>query len=129
MYQALRETADDIFAIFSVVRERNSALAIQRYTLLLGTGIFVPYLMGTITSAISSLDFSGFELVLTSQIRREWLVQNAIEAMRAYVVLNALLASVFLASSEANQRKFIVYFFLLAPLALVVLSFALGRFF
>ncbi|MFH1448183.1 MAG: type II secretion system F family protein, partial [Candidatus Micrarchaeota archaeon] len=98
MHKAMKETAEDMFSIFSIVRERESLLALQKYTLLFGGGLIVPMVLGSIASAVSGLNISGIEVLsTTTPEERAALISASIGATQAYLVMYSLLASLFIA--------------------------------
>lgn len=117
MQAVLKEAADDLLETSSLVRERISALVIEKYTLLLAGGIIVPAVLGLIAGMISSLDFSSFsaiEIGLPPEQRKE-LLEAALLGNNFYIFEYALLASFFVAFQENNSKKTAIYFLLLLP--------------
>ncbi len=122
---ALKETAEDIFTLFSIVRERASSLAIQKYTLLLGGGIIVPIMLGTVFSFVSSLDYSGLETISNADAsERTVFLENSLSAVQAYLAIFAALSSLFIAQQEGSTKRAIIYFLFLTPLVLLLFNFA-----
>ncbi|VVB66524.1 Type II secretion system (T2SS), protein F [Candidatus Gugararchaeum adminiculabundum] len=127
-YTALRETADDILSIFSVVRERQSALAIQKYTIILGGAILVPLILGSILNL-----FSGMGLGLASisgeavAVQKPPIAETGAMAMAAYLLIFSVLSSLMIAVQEGQIRKFVIYLLLLAPISFLIFSFAQGH--
>ncbi|MBI5159751.1 type II secretion system F family protein [Candidatus Micrarchaeota archaeon] len=127
MQHALKETADDIFTIFSIVRERAASLAIQKYTLLLGGGIIVPIILGTTFTLVSSLDYTALEMMTnTPAAEKTAFLETTKTATQAYLATFAALAAVFIAQQEGSAKRAIVYFLFLAPLALLLYNLALA---
>ncbi len=127
MYSALRETADDIFSLTGIVRERASALAIQKYTLLFAGGLLIPVILGVVVSMVSSMSAGVSDVEIFSKLsaaERAELMGASTSALQAYLLAYALLASVFVAHAEGEGRKFIIYFILLAPASLALFTIA-----
>lgn len=127
MHKALKETAEDMFSIFSIVRERESALALQKYTLLFGGALLVPLVLGAIAGMVSSLNSPGLDLLSSlSAHERAELLAASISAAQAYLVAYSLLASLFIAQLGGSWRGFAPYLAWMAPVSLAVYSFTLN---
>ncbi len=127
MSMALKETAADMFSIFSIVRERESTLALQKYTLLFGGALLVPLVLGAITNVISKLGGQGMELISSmSSLERASLISASIGAAQIYLVIYSLLASLFIAQLGGSWRNFIVYFVMMAPVSLFAYNLAMS---
>ncbi|MFH1285960.1 MAG: type II secretion system F family protein [Candidatus Micrarchaeota archaeon] len=127
MHSALSETAEDIFKMFALVRERSAQLALQKYTLLFGGGIIVPIILGMFVNLVSGLGVENSEAILISSTppeQRLALISASILASQVYLVIYSLLSSLFIAEQEGNIKKFVVYFAFLAPLVLILFSLA-----
>ncbi len=122
MSGAMRETAEDIFEVFSALLERRSALAMQKYTLLFGA-LLVPVILGLIVNVVSGLDLSALEEISkVSNEERVALLSAGIGAGQAYLVAFALLSSVLIAQQDGDGRKAVLYFTALAPLSLALFA-------
>jgi Flp pilus assembly protein TadB len=127
MQRAMKETAEDMFSIFSIVRERESLLALQKYTLLFGGAIIVPLVLGGIASTVSGLSSTGLDFISsTSPEERMALFNASVGAAQAYTVIYSLLASLFIAQLGGSFRFFAQYFIVMAPLSLACYSLALN---
>ncbi len=115
LYLSLRETAEDIFSLFSLVRERRSALALQKYTLLIGGAILVPLILGTVLNMVSGLNVPQTDLFPGTE-NREGLVSATSQSIEFYLISYALLSSILVARQEGEDRKFLIYFLFSAPL-------------
>ncbi len=118
MYFTLRESAQDVVSFFTLVRERSSQLAIQRYTILAASALLVPVILGTVVGLAptlflaSSPDFPGATSFLS--------VLSI--ACPAYLAINCLLSCLLVAFSETNPARSALYFAFCAPLSQVLFS-------
>ncbi|MCS7109565.1 MAG: hypothetical protein NZ903_02080, partial [Candidatus Micrarchaeota archaeon] len=123
VHQAIKETAEDIFELNMLKREQASSMALQKYTIILGGGIFVPIIMSVILNIIAGiqpLDTNPATLKI-----REELLNTSTQAMQVYLVIYVLLSSLFVAIQEGRIRTFIWYFLLMLPVSLIL--FNLGK--
>ena len=128
MAETLREAADDLLETNSILRERNAALVIEKYTLLLAGGIIVPIVLGLLVSMVSGMDFSAFEMLGfgRSAAEKGQLLSSTIAANQIYIVEYALLAAFFVASLEGNTKKALLYAAFLLPCSLLCFNAAKG---
>ena len=128
MAATLREAAENILETNAILRERNSTLIIDKYTLLLAGGIVVPAVLGLLVNMVYSMDFSALEMLEfgRSVAEKRALLQATITANQIYIVEYALLASFFVANIEGNSKKALLYAMFLLPLSL--LSFNAAKF-
>lgn len=127
MHRAMKETAEDMLSIFSIVRERESLLALQKYTLLFGGAVMVPLVLGSIASVVSGLETSGLEAISsTTPEQRAGLMSASVGATQAYLVIYSLLASLFISQLSGSWRSFAPYFVSMAAVALLVYNIALS---
>jgi len=118
MYFALREAAQDVVSFFTLVRERSSQLAIQRYTILAASALLVPIILGTVVSlapVLSSASSLGWQSDAGA-------VSSLQPACTLYLAINCLLSSLLLALSETNPKRAALYFALIAPFSQLVFS-------
>lgn len=121
MGSVFRESADDLLETNAILRERNAALVIEKYTLLLAGGIIVPAVLGLLVSMVSSMDFSALEMLEFGRSieEKETLLQAAVAANQIYIIEYSLLASFFVAYLEGNPKKALLYALFLLPLSLL----------
>ncbi|MCX6777601.1 MAG: type II secretion system F family protein [Candidatus Micrarchaeota archaeon] len=119
VHLAMRETADDTFNVFSIIRERTSQLALQKYTLIAGGTIFVPLIIGSVASMSGQMDLGGLSELL-GVAQDPALLPTAIFCSQAYLVIYSLMASVFISMQEQNPGRAAVYFLFMAPTALLI---------
>ena len=108
--ELIRNAAEDIEALIDMERERASALALQRYVVLLSAGVFVPGVLGITKRMADRLTAGGlFDAVETLVA-----VQNAVVI---HIALLAVASSLFVALLEGRLRRAIIYAAILIPLA------------
>lgn len=109
--ELIRSTAEDIEALIDMERERSSALALQRYVVLLSAGVFVPAVLGITKRMTDRLIGNGPFTVADLLIS----IQNA---TLFHILSLSLMASLFVALLEGKPRKAIVYVAILIPLTM-----------
>jgi len=130
MGRIFRESADDLLETNAILRERNAALVIEKYTLLLAGGVIVPAVLGLLGTTVAGMDFSALELLEFGAPAAEkgLLLSSTMLANQIYIIEYALLASFFVALLEGNPKKALVYAAMLLPLSIVSFN-AAGAFF
>ncbi|MBM3229401.1 hypothetical protein FJZ26_03130 [Candidatus Parvarchaeota archaeon] len=143
MRAALRKVAQDIYGLFGLIRERNAATLVQKYTVIAGSTLLVPLVIGLVigmTGSIAKLSAGGPFGALQWQQEQAYLKQNAdkqalqkldtIEANKfisaAYVAIFSAMAAAFVAFLEGRPRQAIVYALFQVPLSVAVLLAASG---
>ena len=124
MSSVFKEAAEDILETQAIIRERNATMIIEKYTLLLASGIIVPLVLGLIVGLVQGMDFSGIaEFGIGTNIsQRKELLGTALIAIQAYIAEYSIIASVFVSNQEGNIKKAIIYALILLPLSLIVFS-------
>jgi len=114
-----RHSAEDFFETNSLLRERNAALIIEKYTLLFAGGLIVPAVLGLLIGMVSGIDFSGLqELELgIAEESKTGLLETIVFANQIYIAEYAVIAGIFLASQEGNPKKALLYAMLLLPVS------------
>lgn len=108
--ELIRNAAEDIEALIDMERERASALALQRYAVLLSAGLFVPGILGITKRMVDRLTESNlFEATDTLTA-----VQDAVVV---HIALLAVMSAVFVALLEGRPKKAIIYAVALLPLS------------
>lgn len=117
---AFREISEDAYELQNLQKEQASAFAMQKYTLIFGGALLVPFILALLLGLSAGLDFSTeFNLGLAPAARKE-LIDAIMLANQLYLGIFALLSSYFVSSAEGNPRKTVLYFCLLCPLSLLV---------
>ena len=105
-------------------KKKDEKNIIEKYTLLLASGIIVPLVLGLIVGLVQGMDFSGIEEfgIGTNVSQRKELLGTALIAIQAYIAEYSIIASVFVSNQEGNIKKAIIYALILLPLSLIVFS-------
>lgn len=123
--EMFKDVAEDIYSIQEIVRETSSALALQKYTLLIGGSILVPVVLALLFGISSSLN-EGFSQELLDLKPDLQLQQTILLSTQLYLGVFALVSSIFVARLEEKPGKALVYFALMAPLSLVLFNLLRG---
>lgn len=128
MNSVFRETAEDILETQSIIRDRNSTMVIEKYTLILAGGFIVPLVLGLIVGMITGMNFSGInELGMGMSLeQRKELLSAALLSNQVYIAEYSIIASVFIANQEGNIKKAFLYALILLPLSLLTYNLAKG---
>ena len=126
--RAFKEVAEDVFQLQSLVKERRGALAMQKYTLLAASAFLVPAILGLLLNIVSSLQsaFSSETLGISSVSNAQALLDAVVLGNVVYLGFLAIISSVFIASSEGDVKKSVLYVAFLLPLSLLVFSMVRG---
>lgn len=119
MSQAFRQAAEDLLETGAIMQERNSALIIEKYTLLAAGAVIVPLVLGLIVGVVSSFGFLQMEGlgIGLSTLQRKELLGVALAANQIYMLEYCVLASAFVAFQEGNPKKAVLYCLALIPSA------------
>ncbi|MEM4389290.1 MAG: type II secretion system F family protein [Candidatus Micrarchaeia archaeon] len=124
---AVRETAEDIMGFAALVRERAALLAMQKYTMLIGGSVLVPFILALVANMVAELNLSAGALFSAlPATERLTLFSATLDAVQAYLIIYAFLSGLLVAFQEGSPRKALVYFLILAPLSLGVFKLSLG---
>lgn len=124
MYQALRETAEDMFSLFSLIRGRKAVLSLQKYTILIGGTVLVPLILGIILQVIGSLDLSVIMSYLGQQIDTKALLETSHIVIPIYLMIYAMLSGYMIADQEGEPKKAIIYFLFMGCISFVLFNIA-----
>jgi len=108
--ELIRNAAEDIEALIDMERERASALALQRYVVLLSAGLFVPGILGITKKMVGRLT-EGHLFDVTDTLTA---VQDAVVV---HVALLAVMSAIFVALLEGKPRKAVIYAAVLLPIS------------
>jgi len=122
MYQALRETAEDMFSLFSLIRERRAVLSLQKYTILIGGAILVPVILGIVLQVVGGLDLSVIMDYLGQKVDTEAMFETSSIVIPIYLIIYSLLSSYMIADQEGEPKKAIVYFMFMAIISFVLFN-------
>lgn len=119
-----RQTAIDLMQTKHLIKERNSALLIQKYTLILSATIVLPLILAMITQMVSSFDFSILSSIMNANNNeRIQLIEAAKLAINFYLIEFAFLSSAFLALSEGRKSVLLVNGSIYAVIAVFLFNF------
>ncbi|MCC7552652.1 type II secretion system F family protein [Candidatus Micrarchaeota archaeon] len=124
MYQALRETAEDMFSLFSLIRERRAVLSLQKYTILIGGTMLVPLILGIVLQVMSSLDLSVIMNYLGQKIDTKSILETSSIVIPIYLVIYSFLSSYMIADQEGEPKKAVIYFIFMACLSYLIFNLA-----
>lgn len=114
---ALRSTAEDIYDMFILMRERSSILSMMKYNLFVSS-LIVPAIFGAVISIVSSLDLSYITFLIgESSIN---LYPSILFSINIYLVEFSFLSSLFLADFSGSWKRFVIYLIFLLPLTFIV---------
>lgn len=131
MQHALRSTSDDILLVFSLLRERAAASAIQRYTLI-GAAILVPLILATVLSFSTSLaeayssTSSALSLGGASPEEIAEVASVAAPSCQVYILIYSVITAFFLSLAEGRRERLFFYCASLALLTQIVWLLARG---
>ena len=129
IHSVLHETANDMFELNSLVKERKAMISMQKYTILYGGGLIVPLILAMIINITSGLEFPNVKtLTVISQAERTGIIETITQASQVYVFLYVLFACIFVAHQEGRITKFIIYLTVFGTLSLAVFHFAKSSF-
>lgn len=111
--------AKDIEKTKEIEQDKYSALAIQKYTLLLSCVILIPMVMAWIVNVISTINLnflSENNLIGSSNLLKDY----AILSIKIYIGEFAIISSIFISIIDGNWKKFIIYSIILVPFAYLI---------
>ncbi len=120
--KALRSTAEDIYDLFMLLKERDSILSMQKYNLLVAS-LILPAIFGAVLTLVKSMDLSYLSEFMNTSYTKE-LIPAVQFAMQIYIAEFAFLSSIFLADYSGSWKRFVVYLVFLLPTMYVL--FAIG---
>jgi len=120
MGESLREVAEEISSEMRIQRQRNSAIIIQKMTLIIAGAFIIPLILGVLISMIRNFDFNGIsEFGLTKMN-----LGLIIKANEIYLVEYGLLAAGFISYQERRKENFVKYFLLIVPVGILLFNLA-----
>ncbi|MFA5381551.1 MAG: type II secretion system F family protein [Candidatus Micrarchaeia archaeon] len=122
MYQALRETAEDMFSLFSLIRERRAVLSLQKYTILIGGAILVPLILGIVMQVVGGLNLSLIMDYLGQKVDTKAIYETSLMVIPIYLIIYSLLSSYMIADQEGEPKKAIIYFMFMAIISFLLFN-------
>ncbi len=114
-----RSFANNFLRSKQLLDERNSALLIQKYTIIFAGGFIVPGILGVVISLVKKLT-GTIDLTLISQsqlISNSSLFTVCYYCSIIYIIEYVIISSIYLSMLESDLRKTIVYLIFLMPVA------------
>lgn len=108
--EKMHEMAEDLLKLTELKRERENALSMQKYTLMLG-GAIVPLILSVSLQVVSEM--AGFLGGANSEV-----LADAPQAASAYVIIYSALAAFYISDVEGKGSMAVAYFFGLSALGL-----------
>lgn len=120
MSRVFSETANDLLETGNILRERNAALLVEKWTILIGGALIVPSILGVLVGMVAKLNFGNLSFlgIGLSDAMREQLLSTTLLSNQIYLVEYGILAAIFVAQQEGNSKKAILYMLALIPLSL-----------
>ncbi|MFH1056906.1 MAG: type II secretion system F family protein [Candidatus Micrarchaeota archaeon] len=123
--EMFKDIAEDVYSLQEIVRETAASLSMQKYTLLIGGSVLVPIVLALLFNISASLQ-EGFSEDLLGFTANPALQNTILWANQLYLAIFALVASLFIARVEEKPRKAVLYFAVMAPLALILFNLVRG---
>ncbi len=122
MSRAFRETAEDFMQTHAITRERASAMAVQKYTLLAAGGFLVPFILGKLGSMAEGFSVSAVSGlgIGATEGQRLALASAASLASATYIAEFTVIAAMFIGLQEGRPKKAALYALALLPAGLGV---------
>jgi hypothetical protein len=114
---ALRSTAEDIYDMFILMRERSSILSMMKYNLFV-SALIVPAIFGAVISIVSSLDLTYISFLLGE--KSVDLYPTILFSINIYLVEFSFLSSLFLADFSGSWKRFVIYLIFILPLTFIL---------
>jgi hypothetical protein len=114
---ALRSTAEDIYDMFILMRERSSILSMMKYNLFI-SALIVPAIFGAVISIVSSLDLTYISFLLGE--KSVDLYPTILFSINIYLVEFSFLSSLFLADFSGSWKRFVIYLIFILPLTFIL---------
>jgi len=103
-----------------LIDERNSALLMQKYTIIFAGGFIVPGILGTVISLVKKLtvtiDFSTISQA--TQSTNSFLFSVCYYCSIVYIIEYVIISAIYLSMLESNLRKAVLYVIILLPIAI-----------
>jgi len=117
---ALRETAEEIAEEMRIQRQKNTAMTIQKITLIAAGAFIIPLILGVLISMINNFDFTGITEFGMTQMN----LKTITKANQAYLIEYGLLTAGFISYQENRKEKFLKYAALIIIPSLIIFNLA-----
>lgn len=116
--EQLHSIAEDMLKNFEIRRDRAALMSMQKYTILFG-GLIIPFILKTAISLIGSL--AGLIVENAANATEKLVYINSL--IPAYLVLYALISSVYVADIEGKKSRAAIYFIALSIASILIYNF------
>ncbi|MEM4166169.1 MAG: type II secretion system F family protein [Candidatus Bilamarchaeaceae archaeon] len=116
--EQLHFIAEDILKNFEIKRERAALMSMQKYTILFG-GLIIPFILKISLSLIGSIATFIIENSTIATAKLNFITS----LIPAYLIIYALIASLYVADIEGRKSRGAVYFVLLSFASMLVFTF------
>jgi hypothetical protein len=122
MSELFKEAAENLMEMQGILRERGAVMLINKYTLILASGLIVPAILGLIVGLVCGMSFDSLgEMSIGMELEdRKRMLELASLGTNIYIAEYALLSAFFLALQEGNKKNFWIYGAILLPTSLII---------
>lgn len=125
--ESFRELAEELLETKAILSEKKAALSIEKTTLLMGSLLIVPFILGVLTGLVQGFEFGEIGVAgFSSTEQRTELLNTAPIAINLYIIEYAFIASIFLGWLDGKPKKALLYALLIVPCSIAVFFFSQG---